>query len=331
MNPIRILIRVDGDHRIGMGHVYRSLHLANELKKYKHDIIFLTNTLPAKRILSRQFKCLSLPKLQSGKNRVFRKLNLDIIIVDKLKETTSNLNTYRKNCSNIIGIDYTGANKNLILYGINMLYQKSGVINNSSFSGFKFSILNKRFTKKKLVLIRKKINSVIVLQGGSDTECFTPKIINALNLLKDNFEITVVLGPAFKCWKKLEQVTDKNKKKLKIYHNIKNMQRLMSKQDMAITGGGVTLLELCRLGIPSLIVCGAQFENETASMLQKKGFGINLGYGGKLSEREISTATKRLLADYDKRKRMSKIGTSLIDGKGAERVAFIINKIGMKK
>lgn len=314
-----------------MGHVYRSLHLANELKKYKHDIIFLTSTLLAKRILSRQFKCLSLPKLQSRKNKVFNKFNPDVIILDKLKESSSNLKNYRKNCSNIVGIDYTAPNKRLIQYGINMLYQKSGVVNNNSFSGFEFAILNKRFTKKKYIPIRKKINSVIVLQGGSDTECFTPKIINALNLLEDNFEISVVLGPAFKCWKKLEKAINESEKRLKIYHNVKNMQRLMSKQDMAITGGGVTLLELCRLGIPSLIVCGAPFENETASMLQRKGFGVNLGYGEKLSERKISAAAKRLLADYYKRKRMSKIGTSLIDGKGVERISFIINKIGMKK
>jgi len=331
LNSLRILILVDGNHRIGMGHVYRSLHLANELKKYKHDTVFLTNTLPAKRILSRQFKCLSLPKLQSRKNKIFSKFHPDIIILDKLKESTNNLKIYSKNCSNIVGIDYTGSNKRLIQYGINMLYQKSGIINNNSFSGFEFAILNKIFTKKKPIHIKKKINSVIVLQGGSDTECFTPKIINALNSLEDNFEITVVLGPAFNCWKKLKKAINENKKRLKIYHNVKNMQRLMSKQDMAITGGGLTLLELCRLGIPSLIVCGAPFENETASMLQRKKFGINLGYGGKLSERKISAATKRLLADYYKRKRMNKIGTSLIDGKGVERVSFIINKIGMEK
>lgn len=331
MKPLRILIRVDGDHQIGMGHVYRSLHLATELKKYKYGMIFLTNTAPAKRILSRQFKCVSLPKLESEKNKVLRKLDPDVIILDKLKENTEDLKTYSKHCSKIVGIDYTGSNKKLIKYGINMLYQKSGIINNNSFSGFEFTILNKRFTKKKPIQIRKKVNSVIVLQGGSDTECFTPKIINALNSLEGNFEITIVLGPSFKCWKKLEKATSENKKRLKIYHNVKNMQRLMSKQDMAITGGGVTLLELCRLGIPSLVVCGAPFENETASTLQRKGFGINLGYGGKLSERKIIIAAKRLLADYNKRKRMNKTGTSLIDGKGVERVAQIINKIGMKK
>lgn len=331
MNSLRILIRVDGNHQIGMGHIYRTLHLASELKKYKHDITFLTNTVPAKKIISRQFKCMSLPKLQSEKNKVFGKLNPDIMILDKLKESTSNLKIYRKNCSNIIGIDYTGSNKRLVKFGINMLYQKSGIINNNSFSGFEFAILNKRFIKRKPIQIRKKINSIIILQGGSDTKCFTPKIINALNSIEDNFEIKVVLGPTFECWKKLEKASNENKKRLKIYHNVKNMKGLMSNQDMAITGGGVTLLELCSLGIPSLVVCGASFENETATMLQRNGFGVNLGYGGKLSEKKIGMATKQLLADYYKRKKMNKIGISLIDGKGVERVTHIINKIGIKK
>lgn len=314
-----------------MGHVYRSLNLSNELKKYKHDITFLTNTLPAKKILSKRFKCISLPKIQLKKDKVLKKINPDIIIVDKLKDSATNLKLYQKYCSSIIGIDYIGSNKKLINYGINMLYQKSGIINSDSFSGFEFAILNKKFINKKSIQIKKTIKSLIVLQGGSDTECFTPKIINALNSLKDNFEITVVLGPSFKCWKKLKDVIKMNKMRLKIHHNVKNMPRLMSKQDMAITGGGITLLELCSLGVPSIIVCGAPFENETAEMLQKKNFGINLGYGKGVSEKEISTATKRLLADYDNRKRMNRKGTLLIDGKGVKRVADIINKIGMKK
>lgn len=314
-----------------MGHVYRSLNLARELKKYKHKITFLTKTLPAKRIISRQFKCLLLPRLQSKKNQIFYKLKPDIIILDKLKESKEDLKIYNKNCTKIIGIDYTGPNKNLIQHGINMLYQKSGVINDKSFSGFEFAILDKRFIKEKPIQIKRKINSIIILQGGSDTECFTPKIISSLNLIKDNFEITVVLGPAFKCWKNLEKAIKQNKKRIKILHNVKNMPKLMSKHDMAITGGGVTLLELCSLGIPSLVVSGAPFENETALMIQRKGFGTSLGYGGKLSQRKISTVTKRLLADYYKRKSMNKIGRSLIDGKGVQRVALVIEKVGEQK
>ena len=314
-----------------MGHVYRTLNLARELKKHKHKITFLTKTLPAKRIISRQFKCVLLPRLQSKKNQIFDKLKPDIIILDKLRESKADLKIYNKNCGKIIGIDYTGPNKNLIQHGINMLYQKSGIINNKSFSGFEFAILDRRFTKEKPIQIKKKINSIIVLQGGSDTECFTPKIINSLNLLKDNFKITVVLGPAFKCWKDLEKAIKQNKKQVKVLHNVKNMPRLMSKHDMAITGGGVTLLELCSLGIPSLVVSGAPFENETALMLQRKGFGISLGYGEKLSERKISAVTKRLLADYSKRKSMNKIGRSLIDGRGVQRIASVIEKIGEQK
>ena len=86
----------------------------------------------------------------------------------------------------------------------------------------------------------------------------------------------------------------------------------------------MTSLELCHLGIPSIIICGAPFENETASLLQKKGFGINLGYKKNISKEKIFLTVKELMMNYEQRKAMNKIGQRLIDGNGAKRVSKII-------
>ncbi len=326
---LQIIVRVDGDHHIGMGHVYRSLNLADFLKKSGHKIIFLTKNQEARKILFKKSPCYILPKRSATKQKIIQRFKPDIIILDKLKEKTSEIRLLQKK-SKIIAIDYTGNNKGMIKNSINMLYQQSAASRNNSFSGFEYTILNKTFQNSKPIRVKKNVKSILVLQGGSDTRCFTPKIIKALNSLKGDLRITAVLGPSFRCWKELKKSTMTNRKPLRILHNVKNMSLVMSKHDMAITAGGMSLLELCRLGIPSIVVCGEKFENETASLLQKKGFGVNLGYGQEVSRNRISEVAKELLADYSKRKRMNKTGINIIDGEGTARVTRIIEQIGGK-
>ena len=53
--------------------------------------------------------------------------------------------------------------------------------------------LNKIFLKIRKIRIKKKINSIIILQGGSDTHCFIPKILDALNSLDDKINLKIVI------------------------------------------------------------------------------------------------------------------------------------------
>lgn len=331
LRSLQIIIRVDGNSKIGIGHIYRMLNLAFILKKQRHKITFLTKTRFAMKILSKFFRCFSLDSnslLQTKK--IIHLLNPDVILIDKHTENSTMIKIFQKYCKHVIGIDYVGKNKNLISTGINILYPKSGINTASSSSDLKYAILNKSFTTIKPIKIKKNATSILVLQGGSDDHCFTPKIIDSLNCLTDNFKMTVVIGPAFKCWSKLTQILQNNKKCLKLIRNVNNMTKLMVKHDIAITAGGMTLLELCRLGVPSIVICTSKLENETANLLQKKGFGVNLGFDTKLSKTKIISTTKQLLLNYETRKNMNKIGKKLIDGEGADRVGLLITKLGTR-
>ena len=189
MKKLGIIIRVDGDNKIGMGHVYRSLNLGIELKSRGHKIIFLTKNLVVKKILSKNFECKLLPKNPKAEQKLLLKLNADITIIDKLKEKASNIKIFKRNCRNVIALDYTGDNKDILPFGINILYQKSGISNKKSVSGFEYAILNKVFKRTKPIHVKKKITSLLIVQGGSDTRCFIPKIIEILNNLKEELKV----------------------------------------------------------------------------------------------------------------------------------------------
>lgn len=322
---MQIIIVADGNNKIGMGHVYRALNLSSVLKKNGHKIIFLTKEPFTKRAMSKTNECKLIQKLSNNQIQKFlKKKSPDIIIIDKLNETKKNLITFKKFCP-IIGIDYTGKYKELFDYGINILYPKSG-ISKKSFSSLDFAIFNEKFKQIKKKKIRKEVRSILILQGGADTHCFTPKIIKAVYGLENNFKISVVLGPSFRCWSRLNHALKKMGKPVKIYHNVKNMPFLMQKYDFAITAAGNTLLELAYLGIPSVVICAERFEVETAKLLESKGFGINIGFGGNLSSSKIRHKLTDMITDYNLRKKMNRIGPTLVDGKGTSRIVKIINR-----
>jgi spore coat polysaccharide biosynthesis predicted glycosyltransferase SpsG len=327
VNMLKIIIVTSGNHKIGMGHIFRCLNLAENLNKEKHEIIFLTNNKFSKNIISEKNNCKYYRKLNTKNMRNFLKtFTPEIIILDKLNETKSNIQFLQTFCP-IVAIDYTGKNKEKINYGINILYHKTGIKKNS-ISNFNYAVLNKNFLKKKKSSISKQVKSIIVLQGGSDTYCFTPKIVRALNKIDKDFKITIVLGPSFKCWSKLNNILNNSNKSIQVFHDTKNISMLMHHSDLAITAGGNTLLELAYLGIPSIVVCAEKFEIETAKLMQKKNFGINLGFGRNLSSSKIQSCLITMIDDYKLRKKMNKTGPLLVDGKGNQRILkYIESKI----
>lgn len=321
----KIIIKTDGDNSIGLGHIYRTLNLAKELTK-KYKVIFLTNSTILKKIIPKKFIIKEIRNNEKDLQNILDNVNPKIIIIDKLRERSKDLKILRKK-SEIIAIDYTGKNKKMIKMGINMLYQKSGILGENCFSGFDLTILSESIRKKNPITISKKVKKILVIQGGSDTPCNTPLIIESLNKINENIKIDVIIGASFECWKKLETALKNSIHHVKLFHNSKNIGKIMASNDMAITGGGMTSLELCHLGIPSIIVCGALFENETSSLLATYGFGINLGYKKRLSKEKIVGATKELMMNYELRKKMNNIGPKLIDDKGTKRVSRIIERM----
>jgi len=324
---IKVVLCVDGGHKIGMGHIYRMKNLSEYFPK-NFDIYFLTNTKFFVNKIVKSKKVIDTKKSQSFMKTKLQKINPDLIVVDKLKESTRNLEIFKKNSKFLIGIDYTDKNKNILDFGIPILYHKTALSSISLKNMFNFGILNKSFLEYPKIRIQKEVKSILLLQGGSDTHCFIPKILDAINLITDNLMITVVIGSGFKCLKKLQKSVQNNKHKVKVLHNIPNMHKVMSSHDMAITAGGMTLLELAYLGIPAIIICGERFEEETALKISGMKFGINLGYGEKVSVTQIAKKIDLLKHNFLMRKKMNNLGRQIIDGNGAVKISQIIQNVG---
>ena len=321
---MKILFLADGSLKIGMGHIYRSLTLANELKK-ENEIAFLTREKLSSQIFKKKYKTFFVSRNNFIKEKnIIKNFEPDLVIIDKLKERNITISNIQSITKNIIFIDYTKKNLKRNMHGLTMLYPITGF--SSEKSTLKYAIINKNFSKNKIQTIKPVVKNIIILQGGSDTYCFTPKILDSLNNIEQKFCVTVVVGKSFKCWNRLNNSIKNSDHKIRLLSDVPSLAPIMKNHDIAITAGGMTLLELACVGVPSLVVCGEKFETETARLLQKNNFGINLGFGKNLSKRKISNTLQFLAQNYALRKKMRISGQNLIDAKGVTRVKDFIYK-----
>ena len=58
------------------------------------------------------------------------------------------------------------------------------------------------------------------------------------------------------------------------------------------------------------------------------GFGINLGFGEKVSTKQIAQKIDLLMHNFQNRKKMNNLGRQIIDGNGAVKISQIIQYIG---
>lgn len=114
--------------------------------------------------------------------------------------------------------------------------------------------------------------------------------------------------------------------------SIADMATLMKSCDLAITAGGSTLIELCATGTPAIVFTVADNQLPQVRPLAEQGvisFAGSIGDGDEThvtAERaavlkNIKTLLEDLLNDAEKRSTMSEKMRSLVDGRGAERIA----------
>jgi len=94
--------------------------------------------------------------------------------------------------------------------------------------------------------------------------------------------------------------------------------------DLCLTSGGTTVWELARYGIPSLVVATVPAETRLVEGLRRIGLFDTLGSEAALDEGTMARAVTARMTDATWRREMRALGTSLVDGDGARRVALAL-------
>lgn len=337
---LKIGIRVDGGYNIGLGHIQRCLALANQLKKKGAEIFFICkeNRHIKDKVEQKSFTLLELKdNLTSEKDLkstigIIRKQKINIVITDSYAINEDYLVEIRKVVPFLVSIDDLAnisfpsdvvINQNIYAKELNY---HSSTGRTKFLLGPKYALLREEFSNLGKREVNEKVKNLLITLGGSDPFNLTPRILKILDRIRQDFKITVIIGPFFKNIVEIEKTAKEIDKKVELVYNSHKMSKIMLASDLAVTGGGTTLYEIGATGTPALAFCLAENQGENIKTMSEYGIVVNLGQGNKLIEERFYKKVDSLIENSKLRENMSELGQQLVDGKGIQRATIRLYK-----
>lgn len=353
-----VVIRADANSKIGMGHVMRCLSVADALVKRGEEVLFVTaDDTPVPlltkkgvpyRVLHTDYADMEaeLPELLA----VLRELTLRAespeaallqrntsILVDSYYVTEKYLAALKSRITTIYMDDIYAFSYpvdmliNYNIYGEEMGYEKDAAFADTKLLlGTEYVPLREEFSAG--VQQRTAANcGILITTGGSDSFNLAGQLLMEAmkyDALKEK-EYHVVSGSLNPHIGELQALAQKHEN-IHIHCNVTNMAELMAESEVALSAGGSTLYELCAMGVPVIAFSFAENQERLVQTFVKRGiaqYGGNYRTDGNKMIQNTIAGLETLLEDENLRTEYRKKARTLVDGKGADRIAEAIQAL----
>ncbi len=166
---------------------------------------------------------------------------------------------------------------------------------------------------------------ILITTGGSDSFNLAGQLLMEAmkyDALKEK-EYHVVSGSLNPHIGELQALAQKHEN-IHIHCNVTNMAELMAESEVALSAGGSTLYELCAVGVPVIAFSFAENQERLVQTFVKRGiaqYGGNYRTDGNKMIQNTIAGLETLLEDKNLRTEYRKKARTLVDGRGAERIA----------
>lgn len=353
-----VVIRADANSKIGMGHVMRCLSVADALVKRGEEVLFVTaDDMPVPlltkkgvpyRVLHTDYADMEaeLPELWE----VLRELpqgpgvpeaalpqRNTFILVDSYYVTEKYLAALKKRITTIYMDDIYAFSYpvdmliNYNIYGEEMGYEKDAAFADTKLLlGTEYVPLREEFLAGEQQ--RTAANcGILITTGGSDSFNLAGQLLAEAmkyDALKEK-EYHVVSGSLNPHIGELQALVEKHGN-IHIHCNVTNMAELMAKSEIALSAGGSTLYELCAIGVPVIAFSFAENQERLVQTFVKRGivrYGGNYRTDGNKMIQNTIAGLETLLEDENLRTEYREKARTLVDGKGADRIAEAIQAL----
>ncbi len=328
-----VYIRADGDSKIGMGHIYRCMALADVLGQAigrKNIRFFTKNSKVSQEILRYNMYDVLSSSTQDAEftNREFIHLlneqKSDCVVVNDLIATSCEyMRQLTKNRYLTVNLDDTGDGASLADCLVQATIEMDDYDDGKLLMGPRFVLLRQEFREwaAKPREVKRKHLKLLVTMGGSDPYNFTSKVLRAIEQSYWTGEVTVILGPASENRVEVEKIIESGTKHYQLIHGTNRMAELMYLHDLAVFAGGTTRYELAAVGTPAITLTYQEIQDARVNRFAQYGTLINLGIGNLVQEEKITQTLNDLQANQTCRNAMGENGKKTVDGRGAERLA----------
>lgn len=172
---------------------------------------------------------------------------------------------------------------------------------------------------------------ILITTGGSDSFNLAGQLLMEAmkyDALKEK-KYHVVNGSLNPHIGELQALAQKHEN-IHIHCNVTNMAELMAESEVALSAGGSTLYELCAMGVPVIAFSFAENQERLVQTFVKRGiaqYGGNYRTDGNKMIQNTIAGLETLLEDKNLRTEYRKKARTLVDGKGAERIAEAIQAL----
>ena len=334
---MNVLIRADGNEKIGSGHIMRTKSIANELKGLGAKVLYALADERGKRLINNEFQSVVLSSNYeclddeiNALSSVIKEQEIKLILLDSYFVTPKYFKELKK-LAKVAYIDDLDAFayecEALINYGAffdKNEYKARQNLAKKHFLGSEFAPLRAEFgsTQKSSKNTQKK--QVLLTTGNTDLLGIMPRLLEAF--LSDeslkNLEFLAISGAFNEHENKLLALSAKHKN-IKVLKNPENMAQIMAEADFVLSAGGSTLYELASLAKAVICFSIAANQNNIKSWAEA---GAMLYAGDAKADSHSVVAKslnllKSLLNDENLAKTLGQKAHFFVDGKGAIRLA----------
>ena len=319
----------------------RCISLGQSFQEYEQTQTFCFSTSSADRFKD-IFDCTNMTHIQLPKNalglrfapdRYFKLSDTFITVFDNYDVTEEQMITYKQNYPNLIAIDDLADR----VFHVDMIINQNlgsdqleyNTVNQPKLLlGAQYALLRKNILNAR----RKKESKRIFMSfGGGEVYDRIKGLLEILLVLDKDLDVNITVDFVIGGKKdNKEQIrsflSTCERLKFNFIENQMDLSPYMTRADFAVTAAGSTVFELACLGVPQIVLVIDKNQEITGQKINEMGLGTCLGDIKNLDTHVFEKTFLSLLHDDHMKQSMSKQAQSLIDGRGAKRVAVCILK-----
>ena len=253
----RILVRVDGSSKIGLGHVHNTLTILNHFRNDEILIVMNSqNKLGYKKFQEHLYQ-VNFFKNDSQLFEVIKKFQPHMIFNDILDTSINYIKKLKKEKIFVVNFEDLGDGRKYADLVFNPIYH-SNKNNSNEYFGPNFACVRDEFRIWEPTVLKTSPKNVVIIFGGSDPTNKTYQVLKLLEKYKlKNMKYSIIIGQDYKERKKLLDLISKMKKDnflIELNENIDFLSKIFHESDFAITSNGRTVFELGSLHVPMIVI-----------------------------------------------------------------------------
>lgn len=273
----RIVFRVVGNEKDGMGHIYRALSLAHEITD--HEIIFVSdtnNTMAVKKLAGYDYWV----EIYEPTEVVQKIIDLkpDLVINDILSTSKEYISLLHDEGIKVVNFEDLGEGALLADLTINELYDEPIIHGENIRWGHGYYFLRDEFYDARTHDFSKKVDNILVAFGGTDQHNMSHRVYTIVKDICEEMDvhINIVTGAGYRRYDELLSEVEGNPN-VTLTRETGVISKVMERTQVGIVSNGRTVYELAHMNIPAIVIPQHEREKTHCFAVQKNGF-IPLSY-----------------------------------------------------